>query len=153
VRKADPKMPVTKGTPLPLSLELEGDPLQRRHLPLPFADGVVPSKSLFAWLPEQRLIISAGHWDATVKVTSADTSRVVQTRHLDDVATSMVFVDGNTLVLGQRTGAIVLYDVNPKASATKPLAENPRFVLVGHDFPIMDIKVLPDLDMVTERVL
>jgi neurobeachin-like protein 1/2 len=150
-RVADPRAPLGKGQALPLTVELDptvaGLPEQRRRLPWPLEETTAPAPTLFALAPDGRTLVSGGHWDATVRVTVADTGKPLQARHVDTVVTAVALAeDGSLLATGTQTGAVLVWEMNAR---TGRIADGAApTVLVAHDYPVTAVAVCVALDTV-----
>merc|ERR1712000_592061 len=108
------------------------------------------SGHLFAVLPENRLVFSCGHWDYSFKAPAIDSGRLLQSvsQHRDvvtcmDVATDFQYT---WLVTGSRDCTLVIWDVNPLAD--RPIMQQPKHVLYGHDDAVNCLAINAELDIV-----
>ena len=109
------------------------------------------STQLFAALPEYRLLFSCGHWDASFKVTAADTCRQIQSiKHHRDVVSCIATATDfghNWLVTGSRDCTVIVWEVNPER-VDGPVNLHPLYVLYGHDDVVTTVAVNAELDLV-----
>ncbi len=108
------------------------------------------SSSNFAYLPEGRYLFSCGHWDWSVRVTSVDTGRLVQTlvQH-NDVVTCLALTKDfgqRWLVTGSRDCTLIVWDISLDRSLG--IVITPIRSIYGHDDTINCVAINPELDMV-----
>lgn len=108
------------------------------------------SSRLFAFLPEGKLLFSCGHWDHSLRATSTESGRLVQSvcQHSDVITCVALAKDfGQTwLVTGSRDCTLMVWAVN--AASDIPLSEHPLHTLCGHDDAVTSVAVSPELDVV-----
>lgn len=125
----------------------------------PFSPGLEVSPLLFSALRigDRTLLVTAGHWDNTFKLFSADDGRLVQSvlRHKD--AVTCVGVSPETggspgvIVAGSRDTTVTVWEtvtVLEKGYSGRAVADRPSRVLCGHDDVINCVAVSRDLDVV-----
>ena len=108
------------------------------------------SNHLFALLPEHRILFSCGHWDNAIKVSSAESSRLMQSMsyHKDVVTCLDLATDfGNTwLVSGSRDCTVIVWEINPALDL--PIISSPLHLLYGHDDAVNCVAINPEMDIV-----
>ena len=115
---------------------LAGDPNLRRHLQPSFDVGILPLPSRFA-LADHRTLISCGHWDCSVRLTSIDTGKTIQVKYLEDTVTCVALSsDWSVLATGTMSGGLQMWEMRGGR-----IGEGVRGGLVGHDFPISMIAI------------
>ena len=142
----------------------------------PFAASVAVSSACFTTLADTRLLVSAPHWDARLRVlrlAGGDDVRLLQSLHAHtDVVTcvaSSFGAAGSFCVTGSRDTTLCVWQlaavslpaalpsflgaVSPAAgaaitSATTPMRAAPLFVLPGHDSAVSCVACSEELDMI-----
>jgi WD40 repeat protein len=108
------------------------------------------SSSNFAYLSEGRHLFSCGHWDWSVRVTSVDTGRLVQTlSEHNDVVTCMAITKDfgqRWLVTGSRDCTLIVWDIS--LDRFNAITVTPIRTLYGHDDTINCVAINPELDII-----
>lgn len=104
----------------------------------------------FAYLPEAKVIFSCGHWDWSVRITSIESGKLLQslTGHNDVVNCLALAKDyGNRwLVTGSRDCTLITWDIH--LDRNNSITITPIRTLYGHDDSINCIVVNPEIDMI-----
>lgn len=108
------------------------------------------SGRVLAYLHEASLIFSCGHWDWSVRVTSAENGKLLQilSQHHDVVTCLAVAKDYGSrwLVTGSRDCTIIVWEIildrNQLASV------HPIRTLYGHDETVTCVAIHPELDII-----
>lgn len=104
----------------------------------------------FAYLEEASLLFSCGHWDWSVRVTSADSGKLLQilTQHHDVVTCLAVAKDfGNRwLVTGSRDCTVIIWEISIDRNQLSSV--HPIRTLYGHDESVTCVAIHPELDIV-----
>lgn len=108
------------------------------------------SGRVFAYLQEASLVFSCGHWDWSVRVTSAENGKLLQilSQHHDVVTCLAVAKDYGSrwLVTGSRDCTIIVWEIildrNQLASV------HPIRTLYGHDETVTCVAIHPELDII-----
>lgn len=116
-------------------------------------DGHLSSRQ-FAFVPESKLLFSAGHWDHSLRATFVETGRLVQSvcQH-SDVITCLAFArdfGDSWLATGSRDCTLMIWAVNVAASGADalPLGDHPLHILYGHDDAVTSVAVNAEIDIV-----
>lgn len=108
------------------------------------------SSQNFAYLPENRLLFSCGHWDWSVRITSIDTGKLVQSllQHNDVVTCLAIATDFGQrwLVTGSRDCTLIVWDIKFDRSGTIHVI--PIRTLYGHDDTVNCLCLNPELDII-----
>jgi WD40 repeat protein len=104
----------------------------------------------FAFLPENKLLFTCGHWDHSCRITHAETGNLVQSvRQHRDVITCLALAKDfgqRWLVTGSRDCTLMVWDVNPEREL--PLNAQPQYILYGHDDSVTCVAINAELDVV-----
>lgn len=108
------------------------------------------SAQQFAFLPENKLIFTCGHWDHSCRITNAETGNLVQSvRQHRDVITCLALARDfgqRWLVTGSRDCTLMVWDVSTDREL--PLKTQPQYILYGHDDSITCVAINTELDVV-----
>jgi WD40 repeat protein len=108
------------------------------------------SAQQFAFLPENKLLFTCGHWDHSCRITYAENGNLVQSvRQHRDVITCLALAKDfgqRWLVTGSRDCTLMVWDVNLERDL--PLNSQPQYILYGHDDAVTCVAVNPELDVV-----
>jgi WD40 repeat protein len=108
------------------------------------------SAQQFAFLPENKLLFTCGHWDHSCRITYAENGNLVQSvRQHRDVITCLALAKDfgqRWLVTGSRDCTLMVWDVNLERDL--PLKSQPQYILYGHDDAVTCVAVNPELDVV-----
>jgi WD40 repeat protein len=114
-------------------------------------DGHLSSRQ-FAFLPESRLLFSCGHWDHSLRATSVETGRIVQSVcHHSDVITCVALAKDfgqSWLVTGSRDCTLAIWAVHAAGDKEIPLGDQPLHILYGHDDAVTSVAVNAEIDVV-----
>jgi WD40 repeat protein len=106
----------------------------------------------FAYLPEAKVIFSCGHWDWSIRITSTETGKLLQslTGHNDVVNCLAISKDyGNRwLVTGSRDCTVITWDIQVDPRSNNIASITPIRTLYGHDDAVNCLVVNPEIDMV-----
>jgi WD40 repeat protein len=108
------------------------------------------SSTNFAYLAEGRYLFSCGHWDWSVRVTSVDTGRLVQTlvQH-NDVVTCLALTKDfgqRWLVTGSRDCTLIVWDI--ALDRNFGITITPIRSIYGHDDTINCVAINAELDII-----
>jgi WD40 repeat protein len=105
---------------------------------------------VFAFLQEASLLFSCGHWDWSVRVTSAENGKLLQilSQHHDVVTCLAVAKDHGSrwLVTGSRDCTIIVWDII--VDRNQLISVHPIRTLYGHDETVTCVAIHPELDLI-----
>jgi WD40 repeat protein len=108
------------------------------------------SGRVFAFLQEASLLFSCGHWDWSVRVTSAESGKLLQILpHHHDVVTCLAVAKDHGsrwLVTGSRDCTIIVWDII--VDRNQLVSVHPIRTLYGHDETVTCVAIHPELDLI-----
>ena len=108
------------------------------------------SSQLLSIISEYKLIISCGHWDHSLRITSLDTGKLIQsiTLHSDVITCLAIAKDFNYyyIVTGSRDCTLIIWD-HILLNKDEPLHYHPN-VLYGHDDTVSTVAINPELNII-----
>lgn len=135
----------------PFILDLEKRSSATRRLGVPFDSEIIASNSLFAICKLSKLIFSCGHWDNSIRVSQADSGKLVQrlSHHKDVVTCISLDASSSFLASGSIDSTVRIWDISRQIRGGGPqLSRTPRHILCGHKSPVTSVHVSADLDLV-----
>ena len=99
------------------------------------------------------MILSCGHWDCSIKCSSLDGSRPLQSlmAHKDIVTCVAISVDGEVFVSGSRDTTVLVWEIlpgGPKGATGTRVHDSPRYILYGHSDDVTCVVVDVGCDVV-----
>ncbi|XP_046670158.1 neurobeachin-like protein 1 isoform X2 [Homalodisca vitripennis] len=118
----------------------------RRSIAGSFHPSITLHSQLFCVSHDGKMLITAGHWDCSVRVFSLTKNKTLVSviRHFDLVTCIALDNCGWYLVSGSQDCTCVVWDISQLASA--PL--KPVQTLYGHDQPVTTVAIATELDLV-----
>ncbi|EDO33951.1 predicted protein [Nematostella vectensis] len=144
-------LPYSKTKSRPFTFELDpalSSVKLRRTVAGPFSPDVTVTSRHFAMTQDARLIITAGHWDNTIRVFSIKgklQSRI--TAHSDTVTCLSIDRDGHHLMTGSRDTTCRLWLVSHVGGWAADVDKSPLQTLYGHDHEVTCVVLSWELDM------
>lgn len=144
-------LPYSKGRGKPFTFEpdpsLSSNRL-RRCIAGPFSPDMQVSSHLFAITHDAKLIITAGHWDNSLRVFATrgrQLTRIVG--HADVITCVSLDDDGHHLITGSRDTTCRLWGITHQGGVAQELIRTPLQTLYGHDMPVTCVAMSWELDM------
>ena len=121
---------------------------RRRCLSAPFAPDLEIGPHLFAVTHDAKLVITAGHWDFSIRVFTAKAKLLQRlTYHNDTVTCINLDKDGHHFISGSRDLTCMVWSVNHHSGAAQNVSSKPLQVLYGHDSQITCVVMSWELDI------
>jgi WD40 repeat protein len=112
----------------------------------PFSQDLGVSPHLFVLSPNNKLLVTCGHWDNSFRVFSIERGRqLARNDHHNDIVTCMALDrvgTGEHLITGSRDTTCVVWRF-----ASNEVYEHPLQILYGHDSEVMCVDISTELDM------
>jgi hypothetical protein len=145
------------------------DVLLRKRIPFPFSPQVRITEQNFAMFSRNKdVLMSCGHWDASVKCTKIPSASIVQSiwRHKDLISCMAMCEQDSVLVTGSHDTTVIIWEtqleptdksddsltagaaLGAAANMTCWIKMQPRHILYGHDDILTCLAVDADLDVV-----
>ncbi|XP_065193649.1 neurobeachin-like protein 1 [Sycon ciliatum] len=123
----------------------------RQSLSHSFAPGLLLSANLFAYSPDGRLLLTAGHWDNSIHVVSVVRGRPRTTtpiyHHYDLVTCLCVDSAGVYVIAGSRDTSCTIWKIVMQAGSASHLESRPTQTLFGHDAAVTSVAISVELDI------
>ncbi|XP_054270115.1 neurobeachin-like protein 1 [Macrosteles quadrilineatus] len=121
-------------------------PKTRRSVSDSFHPSISPNSQLFCVSHDGKMLITAGHWDCSVRVYSLTKNKTLVSviRHFDLVTCVALDQCSWYLASGSQDCTVVVWDISHLSSA--PL--RPVQTLYGHDQPVTTVAIATELDLV-----
>ncbi len=128
---------------------LERDVVQRRPVGIPLHPQMRIAPSLFAITLDNKVIISAGHWDNSFRLSIAENSRLLQSvvQHKDVVTCLALAARDRMLVTASRDTTLMVWSIR-ESNGFYRCATAPTHILYGHDDEVICVAVSIQLDVV-----
>lgn len=119
----------------------------RQFVGAPFAQDISISSHLFVLSPNNKLLVTGGHWDSSFRVLQMDKGKLIEKiNHHNDIVTCMALDKAGTgehLVTGSRDTTCVVWKFKQDSIVKFPLV-----TLYGHDCEVLCVDISTELDMV-----
>ncbi|XP_039288405.1 neurobeachin-like protein 1 isoform X2 [Nilaparvata lugens] len=122
----------------------------RRSVSGTFHPSIALHSQLFAVSHDGKLLFTAGHWDASIRVFSLTRNKFIASaiRHFDVVTCLALDHCGWYMVSGSLDSTCVVWDISQLAASPSVSAPRPFQVLYGHDRPVTCVAIATELDTV-----
>ncbi|XP_066441347.1 neurobeachin-like protein 2 isoform X4 [Eleutherodactylus coqui] len=120
-----------------------------RFLSGPFALGAELSSRILVVSHDAKLLLSGGHWDNSLRVTSLSRGKVIShiTRHIDVVTCLALDLCGIYLISGSRDTTCIIWEVLQQGGLSMGLSPKPVQVLYGHNDEVTCVAISTELDI------
>ncbi|CAI2163768.1 11767_t:CDS:10 [Funneliformis geosporum] len=123
---------------IPFTMEVDPGLQYKSKLSSPYCFDAVISPRCFACSKDGKVIISAGHWDNTIKVSLTETGRTID----------MISENGRTIVTGTRSSSLLSWKVNlTHDNEFLNIEHTPIHAFYGHDDEITCVVVNAEHDI------
>ncbi|CAD5122682.1 DgyrCDS11092 [Dimorphilus gyrociliatus] len=121
----------------------------RKTISGPFAPGLEVSPSLFIVTDDAKLLLSAGHWDNSLRVYSFSKGKTIghHVRHTDIITCISLDRCGNHVMSGSRDTTCVIWEINQQNGVSHGINSFPLQTLYGHDAEITSVSLSIELDI------
>ncbi|XP_019379037.1 PREDICTED: neurobeachin-like protein 1 isoform X2 [Gavialis gangeticus] len=126
------------------------NPKTQRSMSGPFAPGLEITSKLFAVSHDAKLLLSGGHWDNSIRVTSLTKGKLIgqHIRHMDIVTCLTIDFCGIHLISGSRDTTCMIWQIIQQGGVPIGLASKPLQILYGHTDEVLSVGISTELDVV-----
>ncbi|XP_019409295.1 PREDICTED: neurobeachin-like protein 1 isoform X2 [Crocodylus porosus] len=126
------------------------NPKTQRSMSGPFAPGLEITSKLFAVSHDAKLLLSGGHWDNSIRVTSLTKGKLIgqHIRHMDIVTCLTIDFCGIHLISGSRDTTCMIWQIIQQGGVPIGLAPKPLQILYGHTDEVLSVGISTELDVV-----
>ncbi|RMX38939.1 hypothetical protein pdam_00016423 [Pocillopora damicornis] len=120
----------------------------RRCIAGPFSPDMQVSSHMFAITHDARLIITAGHWDNSLRVFATRSKQLTRiVGHTDVITCVSLDDDGHHLITGSRDTTCRLWGITHQGGVAQEVIRTPLQTLYGHDQRVTCVAMSWELDM------
>ncbi|KAG1669663.1 Neurobeachin-like protein 1 [Nymphon striatum] len=120
-----------------------------RKISGPFQPGLEVTSKLFVVTQDAKLLISAGHWDNSIRVFHLSKNKTVShiIKHTDIVTCLDLDTCGNHLISGSRDTTSKIWEIRQNVSSSHVVCKKPLQTLYGHNDEVTCVAIAIELDM------